>query len=244
MKGNFGMIKKLVGLFFTLVIIVFPPIILAKAANYPPAPVNFKAETVDQSGKLAIKLEWDQEDSSLGYKIVRQEKASGEQKEFIFEPDPNGIKLTKGGVLNDNEITPESVYEYSIFSYDIADIESATVKAEIKAVAGAKSSSVAAAPAAPGIPSPALSCPAKQVPTELGCVSSFGQYFSIILDWLVPALSAVAVLMAVYAGILYMTSMGNAENLEKAKTIIFSVIFGVGLLFLLEIIVRLLGIQT
>jgi len=95
-----------------------------------------------------------------------------------------------------------------------------------------------------GIPSPALSCPAKQVPTELGCVSSFGQYFSIILDWLVPAVSAVAGLMAVYAGILYMTAMGNTENLEKAKTIIFSVIFGVGLLFLLEIIVRLLGIET
>jgi len=95
-----------------------------------------------------------------------------------------------------------------------------------------------------GIPSPALTCPGNQVPTELGCVSSFGQYFSTILDWLVPALSAVAVLMAIYAGILYMTSMGNTESLEKAKTIIFSVIFGIGLLFLLEIIVRLLGIQT
>ena len=98
--------------------------------------------------------------------------------------------------------------------------------------------------AAPNVPSPALSCPPSQIPTELGCVSSFGQYFSTILDWLVPALSAVAVLMAVYAGILYMTSMGNAENLEKAKTLIFSVIFGIGLLFLLELIVRLLGIPT
>lgn len=95
-----------------------------------------------------------------------------------------------------------------------------------------------------GIPAPALSCPAGQTPTELGCVSTFGEYFSRILDWLVPALSAVAGLMAVYAGILYMTAMGNTENIEKAKTIIFSVIFGVGLLFLLEIIVRLLGIQT
>jgi len=105
-------------------------------------------------------------------------------------------------------------------------------------------SNALAAAAGPNVPSPALSCPEKQVPTELGCVSSFGQYFSTILDWLVPALSAVAVLMAVYAGILYMTSMGNAENLEKAKTLIFSVIFGIGLLFLLEIIVRLLGIPT
>lgn len=96
----------------------------------------------------------------------------------------------------------------------------------------------------PDVPAPALSCPGNQIPTELGCVSSFGQYFSTILDWLVPALSAVAVLMAVYAGILYMTSMGNAENLEKAKTLIFSVIFGIGLLFLLELVVRLLGIPT
>jgi len=238
------MIKKLVRLIFALVIFVLAPTILARAANYPPTPSNFRAETVDQSGKLVIKLEWDQEDSSLGYKIVRQEKASGEQKEFIFEPDPKGIKLTNGGILNDSEIKPESVYEYSIFSYDIADKESTTVKAEIKAVAGAKSSSVAAAPAVPNVPSPALSCPAGQTPTELGCVNTFGEYFSRILDWLVPALSAVAVLMAVYAGILYMTSMGNTENLEKAKTIIFSVIFGVGLLFLLEIIVRMLGIET
>jgi len=153
--------------------------------------------------------------------------------------------LKDNNILNHSEIQTINTQEASNTAKeknpDVVQVEKDNTS---KAVAAPLKASVAAAPGTPSIPSPALSCPAKQVPTELGCVSSFGQYFSIILDWLVPAVSAVAGLMAVYAGILYMTSMGNTENIEKAKTIIFSVIFGVGLLFLLEIIVRLLGIQT
>ncbi len=90
---------------------------------------------------------------------------------------------------------------------------------------------------------PATTCPEGQVPTEFGCMSTFGEYVSKILDWLVPALSAVAVLMLVYAGILYMTSGGsNTENLDTAKNIILAVVIGIGLLFMLEIVVRMLGI--
>lgn len=91
---------------------------------------------------------------------------------------------------------------------------------------------------------PVTSCPGTEVPTEFGCIGTFGQYFSKVLVWLVDILSVVAVLMAIYVGILYMTSMGNSENLEKAKTLIFSVIFGIGLLFLMEVLIKILGIRT
>ena len=80
--------------------------------------------------------------------------------------------------------------------------------------------------------------------TEFGNVSTLGEYLSAVMTWLVSILSAIATLMIIYAGYLYMTSQGNPEATGKAKDILIGVITGIILLFLVEIIaVQTLGLQ-
>lgn len=81
------------------------------------------------------------------------------------------------------------------------------------------------------------------IPTELGEVRTFGEYFSKLYVWIIRVLWIAAILIGIYAGYLYMTSMGNTEAISRAKELIFGVIFGVVLLFMIEILVRTLGIN-
>lgn len=255
------MVKK--SLVFLFVIFLFMAIAPFSKAYAIEIPTLVKSEVSSENDQATAVIEWSQADAKdYGYVVTRQKEGEEEMAVIELEPSSAGnTQLSKGGSLTDTTIKNNENYIYNIYPYnrnseqlgDSFDLTSQTSfvkkalaadRPKLSVPIGPNSAKAAAGPGTPNVPSPALSCPAKQVPTELGCVSSFGQYFSTILDWLVPALSAVAVLMAVYAGILYMTSMGNAENLEKAKTLIFSVIFGIGLLFLLELVVRLLGIPT
>lgn len=79
--------------------------------------------------------------------------------------------------------------------------------------------------------------------TEFGKIDTFGQYFSIIYIWLIRFLWGASVLIGLYAGFLYMTSMGNSEAINKAKDLIFGVVFGIVLLFMIEVLVRTLGLN-
>lgn len=118
-----------------LAIFIFFIFGLAKAADYPPAPENLKGEVVKDESGLSIKLEWNQEDSSLGYRVTRQEKGGSEEEIYLLEPDPTGIELSSGGTVVDIDVKEGMIYTYSIISFDIADFESATAKITIVASA-------------------------------------------------------------------------------------------------------------
>lgn len=79
------------------------------------------------------------------------------------------------------------------------------------------------------------------VETDLGHVGGLTDYVNLILRWAYPVIGALAVLMIIYAGYLYMTSQGNSDKLNQAKEIIIGVITGIALLFLIGIILRTIG---
>lgn len=79
------------------------------------------------------------------------------------------------------------------------------------------------------------------VETDLGQVNNVTDYVNVILHWVIPVVGALAVLMIVYAGYIYMTSQGNPERLNVAKDILIGVITGIALLFLIGIILRTVG---
>lgn len=79
---------------------------------------------------------------------------------------------------------------------------------------------------------------AQAVNTDFGTASNVGEYISKIFIKLIPAVGGLAVLMMIYAGYLYMTSQGNSEQINKAKDIILGVIFGIILLFTIEVLLK------
>lgn len=81
------------------------------------------------------------------------------------------------------------------------------------------------------------------VETDLpvGRVSSVTDYVNQVLAWAYPVIGSIAVLMIIYAGYLYMTSQGNSDKINLAKEIIIGVITGIGLLFLIGIIMNTIG---
>ena len=82
--------------------------------------------------------------------------------------------------------------------------------------------------------------------TEFGPtpVNNIVEYVNLLLGWLVPVLGGVALLMFIYAGYLYMTSQGNSESINRAKTIIVVTSSGILLLFLARIILNQVGVTT
>ncbi len=77
------------------------------------------------------------------------------------------------------------------------------------------------------------------VGTDLGGnLHNFGEFMNQVLEWGIPALGAVAVIVLTYAGYLYMTSQGNQENIGTAKELIMGVVLGLLLLFCAEILVK------
>lgn len=79
--------------------------------------------------------------------------------------------------------------------------------------------------------------------TDIGQASGIGQYVNLILQWAVPILGTIAILMTIYAGYTYMTSQGNPEAINRAKDIMIGVITGILLLFLIGIILSTIGIK-
>lgn len=64
------------------------------------------------------------------------------------------------------------------------------------------------------------------------------EYISRLFQLFVPIIGSLAILMAIYAGYLYMTSQGNQEQISRAKDIILGVIFGVVLLFAIRMLMN------
>ncbi len=89
----------------------------------------------------------------------------------------------------------------------------------------------------------ALSCPAGQSPTDLGCVPNnpIGMVGS-VYGYGLGLIGGVAVLFIIYGGYLILTSQGNPEQLSKAKSYIFYSIAGLVLAIFgyafIEIVVR------
>lgn len=83
---------------------------------------------------------------------------------------------------------------------------------------------------------PSIGCP--QTPTAI--VNTHSEILSIILksaDAVVSIAAGAAVIVLIYGGIIYATSMGNDEKLSKAKNIIFWSIFGLVVALLAKYIV-------
>ena len=77
------------------------------------------------------------------------------------------------------------------------------------------------------------------VGTDLGGnIHNFGEFMNQVLEWGIPALGVVAVIVLTYAGYLYMTSQGNQENIGTAKELIMGVVLGLLLLFCARILVQ------
>lgn len=58
---------------------------------------------------------------------------------------------------------------------------------------------------------------------------------------LVGIASAIAIIMLIYAGILYTSSQGNPEGINKAKDVIFSTLAGYVLLLVAGYLITLIG---
>lgn len=80
------------------------------------------------------------------------------------------------------------------------------------------------------------------VETEFGPVCNVTSYINGILDWLIPVLGGVSLLIFIAAGYLYMTSQGNQTQIDTAKTLIIGTITGILLLFLAGLLLREIGV--
>ena len=74
--------------------------------------------------------------------------------------------------------------------------------------------------------------------TDLGSFRSIGEFLTGFFTWAIPITGALALIMFIYAGYLYMTSQGNQENITNAKDIIIGVIAGLLLLFTARILLE------
>lgn len=83
---------------------------------------------------------------------------------------------------------------------------------------------------------------AHPVETEFGPVCNLSSYINEILDWLIPVLGGVAVLIFIAAGYLYMTSQGNQTQIDTAKNLMIGTITGILLLFLAGLILSEIGV--
>jgi type IV secretory pathway VirB2 component (pilin) len=84
---------------------------------------------------------------------------------------------------------------------------------------------------------------ASAVDTEFGGANNVAEYLSLVLKWVVPMASGLAVLIIIYAGYKYMTSQGNQEAISEAKDLIIGVIVGILLLFSIKIIIDVVGLK-
>ncbi|MCL5795623.1 MAG: hypothetical protein M1338_04705 [Patescibacteria group bacterium] len=92
------------------------------------------------------------------------------------------------------------------------------------------------------------------VPTQSAITSSQGgsgeffgknlkEYSEKLYVWSIGIAGSLAIIMLIYAGYLYVTSMGNPDNINSAKEIIIGALSGLLLLILASLILRSLGIS-
>lgn len=74
-------------------------------------------------------------------------------------------------------------------------------------------------------------------------VANLPEYVSALLNRLYPIIGAVAVLMFIYAGYIYIASQGKPESLSYAKDIIIGVVTGLVLLFLIQLLLNQIGLS-
>ena len=80
-----------------------------------------------------------------------------------------------------------------------------------------------------------------QPTTDFGQATTLGDYINSVLQWGIPVLGSIAVLMLVYAGYIYMTSQGDQTKVGFAKELIIGVITGILLLFLINVLRNQIG---
>ena len=79
------------------------------------------------------------------------------------------------------------------------------------------------------------------VPLTNKSVKGLGDYIAIIFNFAVVIVGVAAVLAIVLGGYLYITSAGNATQIERAKGIIFNAIIGLVLVLLSVMILKFIG---
>lgn len=75
---------------------------------------------------------------------------------------------------------------------------------------------------------------------ELFATSSLDDFVSVFYPWAITVSSALAVVMLIYSGYLFVTSAGNMEQVNKAKEYIVGALSGLAFLILAALIFRTL----
>lgn len=96
-----------------------------------------------------------------------------------------------------------------------------------------------------GAGGPAINGPGAQVGFDVFSTSYFGNKYGsaigIVTGWTnfaLPFVSVLAIAALIYAGFLYITGLGNDEQIQKAKKIIIWVVIGIVLIFSAYAIVK------
>jgi len=77
-------------------------------------------------------------------------------------------------------------------------------------------------------------------PTEFGLVANLGQYATNIMRYALPLGIALAVIMTIYAGILFMISQGQPDRIKDSQEIIQGAILGLVILIMARFMVNFL----
>lgn len=81
--------------------------------------------------------------------------------------------------------------------------------------------------------------------SELAGSKNIGDYISALYAWVIPTSVALAGLVMIYAGFIYMTSQGNPDSTKQAKDLIIGALVGLGLIILAGVILKnVIGIPT
>ncbi len=73
------------------------------------------------------------------------------------------------------------------------------------------------------------------VNTDLGPFSNFGDFVTAVYAWALPVVGAIALIIVIYAGFLYMTSQGDTNQIGTAKELLMGVVLGLLLLLTADI---------
>lgn len=83
-----------------------------------------------------------------------------------------------------------------------------------------------------------------RAPTEFGNVANLGEYAGRIMKYALPLGIALAVLMTIYAGIMFMLSQGSPDKVKEAQEIIQGAIVGLVLLIMIRLLIDFFFIDT
>lgn len=78
----------------------------------------------------------------------------------------------------------------------------------------------------------------RTVQTDFGAFHNISEFITGLFSWAIPLVGALAFLMFIYAGYLYITSQGDQGKIKIAKDIIIGVIAGIILLFSIRLLLQ------